>query len=79
MFHLVFTINSLFFHEHHLSTCICDGNALCFHGDKDRIFTYSFSHFTNLMQSTQSHDIKIANKCSENVAHFRYLGTTKTN
>jgi hypothetical protein len=24
----------------------------------------------------QSHDIKIANKCFENVAKFRYLGTT---
>jgi hypothetical protein len=27
----------------------------------------------------QSHDIKIANKCFENVAKFRYLGTTITN
>jgi hypothetical protein len=27
----------------------------------------------------QSHDIKIANKSFENVAQFRYLGTTVTN
>jgi ribosomal protein S2 len=27
----------------------------------------------------QCHDIKIANKCFENVAKFRYLGTTITN
>jgi hypothetical protein len=27
----------------------------------------------------QNHDIKIANRCSENVAQFRYLGTTVTN
>jgi ribosomal protein S2 len=27
----------------------------------------------------QSHDIKIANKCFDNVAKFRYLGTTITN
>jgi hypothetical protein len=27
----------------------------------------------------QNHDIKIANRCFENVARFRYLGTTVTN
>jgi ribosomal protein S2 len=27
----------------------------------------------------QNHDIKIANRCFENVAQFRYLGTTITN
>jgi hypothetical protein len=27
----------------------------------------------------QSHDIKIVNRCFENVAQFRYLGTTITN
>jgi ribosomal protein S2 len=27
----------------------------------------------------QSYDIKIANRCLENVAKFRYLGTTITN
>jgi ribosomal protein S2 len=27
----------------------------------------------------QSHDVKIANKCFENVAKFRYLGRTITN
>jgi ribosomal protein S2 len=27
----------------------------------------------------QNHDIKTANRCSENVAQFRYLGTTITN
>jgi hypothetical protein len=27
----------------------------------------------------QSHDIKIANRCFETVAHFKYLGTTATN
>jgi hypothetical protein len=27
----------------------------------------------------QNHDIKIANRCSENVEQFRYLGTTITN
>jgi hypothetical protein len=27
----------------------------------------------------QSYDIKIANRCFENVAKFRYLGTTITN
>jgi hypothetical protein len=26
----------------------------------------------------QNHDIKIANRCFENVAQFRYLGTTMT-
>jgi hypothetical protein len=27
----------------------------------------------------QNHEIKIANRCFENVAQFRYLGTTITN
>jgi cytochrome oxidase assembly protein ShyY1 len=27
----------------------------------------------------QNHDIKIANRSSETVAHFKYLGTTVTN
>jgi hypothetical protein len=27
----------------------------------------------------QNHDIKIGNRCFENVAQFRYLGTTLTN
>jgi ribosomal protein S2 len=27
----------------------------------------------------QNHDIKIADRCFENVAAFRYLGTTITN
>jgi hypothetical protein len=27
----------------------------------------------------QNHDIKIANRCFENVAQFKYLGTTVTN
>jgi ribosomal protein S2 len=27
----------------------------------------------------QNHDVKIANRCFENVAQFRYLGTTVTN
>jgi hypothetical protein len=27
----------------------------------------------------QNHDIKIGNRCFENVAQFRYLGTTITN
>jgi hypothetical protein len=27
----------------------------------------------------QNHNIKIGNKCSEDVEHFRYLGTTITN
>jgi hypothetical protein len=27
----------------------------------------------------QNHDIKISNRCFENVAQFRYLGTTITN
>jgi ribosomal protein S2 len=27
----------------------------------------------------QNHDIKIANRCFENAAQFRYLGTTVTN
>jgi hypothetical protein len=27
----------------------------------------------------QNHDIMIANRCFENVGHFRYLGTTVTN
>jgi ribosomal protein S2 len=34
------------------------------------------SHHQN---AGQSYDIKIANKCFENVAKFRYLGTTITN
>jgi hypothetical protein len=27
----------------------------------------------------QNHDIKVGNRCFENVAQFRYLGTTLTN
>jgi hypothetical protein len=27
----------------------------------------------------QNHDIKIANRCFDNVAQFKYLGTTVTN
>jgi hypothetical protein len=27
----------------------------------------------------QNHDMKIANRCVEGMAHFRYLGTTITN
>jgi hypothetical protein len=33
----------------------------------------------NVENAGQSHDIKIANKCFENVAKFRYLETTITN
>jgi hypothetical protein len=29
--------------------------------------------------AVQNHDIKIANRCFENVTQFRYLGTTITN
>jgi hypothetical protein len=29
--------------------------------------------------SVQNDDIKVANRCFENVAQFRYLGTTATN
>jgi hypothetical protein len=31
------------------------------------------------LNAGQNHDIKIANRCFENVAQFKYLGTTKTN
>jgi hypothetical protein len=34
------------------------------------------SHHQN---AGQNHDIKIANRCFENVAQFRCLGTTTTN
>jgi ribosomal protein S2 len=34
------------------------------------------SHHQNV---GQNHDIKIANRCFENVVQFRYLGTTVTN
>jgi ribosomal protein S2 len=34
------------------------------------------SHHEN---AGQSYDIKIANRCFENLAKFRYLGTTVTN
>jgi ribosomal protein S2 len=34
------------------------------------------SHHENV---GQNHDIKIANRCFENVAQFRYLGMTLTN
>jgi hypothetical protein len=34
------------------------------------------SHHQN---AGQNHDIKIANRCFENVAKFRYLGTSITN
>jgi hypothetical protein len=34
------------------------------------------SHHQN---AGQNHDIKIANRCFENVEHFRYLGVTITN
>jgi hypothetical protein len=34
------------------------------------------SHYQN---AGQNRDIKIANKCFENAAQFRYLGTTVTN
>jgi ribosomal protein S2 len=34
------------------------------------------SHHQN---AGKNHDIKIANRCFENVAQFRYLGTTVTN
>jgi hypothetical protein len=36
----------------------------------------SLSHHQN---AGQNHDMKIANRCFENVAQFRYLGTTITN
>jgi c-di-AMP phosphodiesterase-like protein len=32
-----------------------------------------------IIMSKQNHDIKIADRCFENVAQFRYLGTTITN
>jgi hypothetical protein len=35
----------------------------------------SLSHH---QKAGQNHDIKIGNKCFENVAWFRYLGTTVT-
>jgi hypothetical protein len=34
------------------------------------------SHHQN---ARQNHDIKVANRCIENVAQFRYLGTTVKN
>jgi hypothetical protein len=35
--------------------------------------------FTHLRLSLKNHDINIGNRCFENVAQFRYLGTTVTN
>jgi hypothetical protein len=38
-------------------------------------YTLLFCH----QNAEQNHDIKIANRCFENVAEFKYLGTTITN
>jgi hypothetical protein len=41
-----------------------------------------FTRFTLLSRhqnAGQSHDIKTGNRCFENVAQFKYLGTTETN
>jgi ribosomal protein S2 len=38
-----------------------------------------YMFLTRHQNAGESLDIKIANRCFENVAHFRYLGTTITN
>jgi hypothetical protein len=45
-------------------------------------FTTSFNKtilLSRQQNAEQNHDIKIGNRCFENVAQFRYLGTTITN
>jgi hypothetical protein len=42
--------------------------------EKTKYMLLSRHHITG-----QNHDLKIADRCFENVAQFRYLGTTITN
>jgi ribosomal protein S2 len=38
-----------------------------------------YMHMSYHQNARQNHDIKIANRCFENMAQFRYLGVTITN
>jgi hypothetical protein len=62
----------------------CSGNA-CYHSVQKLLSSRLLSKNIKIRiykreeNAGKNHDIKIANRCSENVAQFRYLGTTVTN
>jgi hypothetical protein len=43
------------------------------------IFTWEIYEFVGIVDIMGNHDIKTTNRCLENVAQFRYLGTAVTN
>jgi hypothetical protein len=57
-------------------TLIDAGKEVCLEVNTDKTKYMLLSRHQN---AGQNHDIKIANRCFENVAQFRYLGTTITN
>jgi ABC-type siderophore export system fused ATPase/permease subunit len=40
---------------------------------------YKYMLLSRHQTAEQNHDIKVASRCFENVAQFKYLGTTETN
>jgi hypothetical protein len=64
---------------HQLLVYVDDVNLLgdnTYHKEKTQKLYLMLSHHHN---AGQYHDINIANRCSENVAQFKYLGMTVTN
>jgi hypothetical protein len=73
---LLFDYVSVILPERNTQTLIDASREVGLEVNTDKTKYMLLSHHQN---AGQNHDIKIVNRCFENVAQFRYLGTTITN